>query len=57
MTGAFQKCDIHAQAQLRQPTGFALLSDGRVLLVDEDWNNNRTRVLSANLQQASTLTS
>ena len=43
-----------AQAQFYRPTGLTLLPDGRVLVVDE--NSNRIRVLSADLQQVSTLT-
>jgi glucose/arabinose dehydrogenase len=43
-----------AQAQFHYPTGLALLPDGRVLVADS-WNN-RIRVLSADLQQVSTLT-
>jgi glucose/arabinose dehydrogenase len=43
-----------AQAQFNGPTGLALLPDGRVLLADRD--NHRVRVLSADLQQVSTLT-
>jgi sugar lactone lactonase YvrE len=43
-----------AQAQFYHPTGLTLLPDGRVLVVDED--DNRIRVLSADLQQVSTLT-
>jgi glucose/arabinose dehydrogenase len=42
------------QAQFDQPRDFALLPDGRVLVVDID--NHRIRVLSADLQQVSTLT-
>ena len=42
-----------AQAQFHGPSGFALLSDGRVLVVDKD--NNRIRMLSADLQQVSTV--
>jgi hypothetical protein len=41
------------QAQFRSPSGLALLSDGRVLVADED--NHRIRVLSADLQQVSTV--
>jgi hypothetical protein len=43
-----------AQAQFSCPTGLALLPDGRVLVVDE--GNRRIRMLSADLQQVSTLT-
>jgi DNA-binding beta-propeller fold protein YncE len=43
-----------AQARFNCPNGLALLPDGRVLVTDED--NNRIRVLSADLQQVSTLT-
>jgi hypothetical protein len=43
-----------AQAQFIVPTGLALLPDSRVLVADVD--NNRIRVLSADLQQVSTLT-
>ena len=43
-----------AQAQFNQPAGLALLPDGRVLVTD--LGNNRIRVLSADLQQVSTLT-
>jgi hypothetical protein len=42
-----------AQAQFRCPSGLALLPDGRVLVVDQ-WNH-RIRVLSADLQQVSTV--
>ena len=42
------------QAQFDGPSGLALLPDGRVLVADS-WNN-RVRVLSADLQQVSTLT-
>jgi DNA-binding beta-propeller fold protein YncE len=42
-----------AQAQFRYPAGLALLPDGRVLVVDFD--NNRIRMLSADLQQVSTV--
>jgi sugar lactone lactonase YvrE len=42
-----------AQAQFNGPTGLALLSDGRVLVADQF--NNRIRVLSADLQQVSTV--
>jgi DNA-binding beta-propeller fold protein YncE len=42
-----------AQARFYGPTGLALLPDGRVLVTDED--NNRIRVLSADLQQVSTV--
>jgi hypothetical protein len=42
-----------AQAQFRYPTGFALLPDSRVLVAD--WRNQRVRVLSADLQQVSTV--
>jgi len=41
-----------AQAQFYHSAGLALLPDGRVLVAD--MNNNRIRVLSADLQQAST---
>ena len=43
-----------AQVQFRSPTGLALLPDSRVLVADV--GNNRIRVLSADLQQVSTLT-
>jgi glucose/arabinose dehydrogenase len=43
-----------AQAQFRNPTGLALLPDSRVLVTDQ--SNNRIRMLSADLQQVSTLT-
>ena len=43
-----------AQAQFNRPTSLALLTDGRVLV--SDWNNDSIRVLSADLQQVSTLT-
>jgi hypothetical protein len=43
-----------AQAQLNSPTSLTLLPDSRVLVTDE--GNNCTRVLSADLQQVSTLT-
>jgi len=43
-----------AQAQFLGPGGLALLPDGRVLVVDE--GNRCIRVLSADLQQVSTLT-
>jgi sugar lactone lactonase YvrE len=42
-----------AQAQFHNPTGLALLPDGRVLVVDQ-WNH-RIRMLSADLQQVSTV--
>ena len=42
-----------AQARFRDPAGLALLPDGRVLVTDE--GNNRIRVLSADLQQVSSL--
>jgi DNA-binding beta-propeller fold protein YncE len=42
-----------AQAQFNCPVGLALLPDGRVLVADED--NHRLRVLSADLQQVSTV--
>jgi hypothetical protein len=42
------------QAQFDYPGDFALLPDGRVLL--SDFGNRRLRVLSADLQQVSTLT-
>ena len=42
-----------AQAQVRSPNGLALLTDGRVLLAD--LFNHRIRVLSADLQQVSTV--
>ena len=42
-----------AQAQFSNPGGLALLPDGRVLLVDGD--NYRIRMLSADLQQVSTV--
>jgi len=43
-----------AQAQFDYPSSLALLPDGRVLVADEE--NDRIRVLSADLQQVSTLT-
>jgi len=43
-----------AQARFCYPTGLALLPDGRVLVPDH--GNNCIRVLSANLQEVSTLT-
>ena len=43
-----------AQAQFSRPTGLALLPDGRVLVADQ-FNNHCIRVLSANLQQVSTV--
>ena len=43
-----------AQAQFNCPDDLALLPDGRVLVADE--GNNHIRVLSADLQQVSTLT-
>jgi glucose/arabinose dehydrogenase len=42
-----------AQAQFDWPSGLALLPDGRVLVTD--YFNNRIRVLSADLQQVSTV--
>jgi Lon protease-like protein len=42
-----------AQAQFRNPGGLALLADERVLVADG--NNHRIRVLSADLQQVSTV--
>jgi hypothetical protein len=42
-----------AQAHFNCPAGLTLLTDGRVLVVDAD--NNHIRVLSADLQQVSTL--
>jgi DNA-binding beta-propeller fold protein YncE len=42
-----------AQAQFSHPAGPALLPDGRVLVAD--FGNNRIRVLSADLQQVSTV--
>jgi sugar lactone lactonase YvrE len=42
-----------AQAQFFIPNGLALLPDGRVLMVDR--NNHRIRMLSADLQQVSTV--
>ncbi len=42
-----------AQAQFSCPSGFALLTDGRVLVADR-WNQ-RIRMLSADLQQVSTV--
>jgi len=42
-----------AQAQFRSPQGLVLLADGRVLVAD--CGNNRIRVLSADLQQVSTV--
>jgi DNA-binding beta-propeller fold protein YncE len=42
-----------AQAQFCHPTGLALLPDGRVLVAD--YSTNRIRVLSADLQQVSTV--
>jgi hypothetical protein len=41
------------QARFNSPSGLALLPGGRVLVVDR--NNNRIRVLSADLQQVSTV--
>jgi hypothetical protein len=41
------------QARFNQPSGLALLADGRVLVADS-WNN-RIRLLSADLQQVSTV--
>jgi len=43
-----------AQARFNYPTGLTLLPDGRVLVADQF--NHRIRVLSADLQQVSTLT-
>ena len=42
-----------AQAQFRRPKGLALLPDGRVLVTD--FGNHRIRMLSADLQQVSTV--
>jgi glucose/arabinose dehydrogenase len=42
-----------AQAQFNRPRGFALLPDGRVLVADDE--NHRIRMLSADLQQVSTV--
>ena len=42
-----------AQAQFNRPVGLALLPGGRVLVAD--WFNHRIRVLSADLQQVSTV--
>jgi acyl dehydratase len=42
-----------AQAQFNGPSGLALLTDGRILVTDE--GNHRIRVLSADLQQVSTV--
>jgi sugar lactone lactonase YvrE len=42
-----------AQAQFRCPAGLALLPDSRVLVAD--WGNHRIRMLSADLQQVSTV--
>ena len=42
-----------AQAQFRHPSGLKLLTDGRVLIADQ--LNHRIRVLSADLQQVSTV--
>ena len=42
-----------AQAQFSSPVDFALLPDGRVLVTDQ--NNHRICVLSADLQQVSTV--
>jgi hypothetical protein len=42
-----------AQAQFGYPSGLALLPDSRVLVTDQ--SNNRIRVLSADLQQVSTV--
>jgi len=42
-----------AQAQFCLPTSLELLPDGRVLVAD--WGNRRIRVLSADLQQVSTV--
>jgi hypothetical protein len=49
-----QRDGAAAQAQFNGPAGLAVLPDGRVLVAD--YNNNRIRVLSADLQQVSTLT-
>ena len=43
-----------AQARFRRPTSLALLPDGRVLVADD--YNDRIRMLSADLQDVSTLT-
>jgi hypothetical protein len=43
-----------AQAMFYWPRALTLLPDGRVLVAD--WGNHRIRVLSADLQQVSTLT-
>ena len=43
-----------AQARFRYPHGLALLPEGRVLVAD--WGNERIRLLSADLQDVSTLT-
>jgi WD40 repeat protein len=42
-----------AQAQFNQPNALTLLPDGRVLV--SDWGNHRIRMLSADLQQVSTV--
>ena len=42
-----------AQAQFSYPSSLALLADGRVLVAD--WGNHRIRMLSADLQQVSTV--
>ena len=49
-----QRDGAAAQAQFNGPAGLAVLPDGRVLVAD--YNNNRIRVLSPDLQQVSTLT-
>ena len=48
-----QRDGASAQAQFREPTGLALLPDGRLLV--SDLFNHRIRVLSADLQQVSTV--
>jgi hypothetical protein len=52
--GAGHRDGAVAQAHLTSPEGFALLPDGRVLMTDH--YNACMRVLSADLQQVSTLT-
>jgi hypothetical protein len=51
--GAGRRDGAAAQAQFNWPTGLALLPDGRVLVADQ--GNHRIRVLSADLQQVSTV--
>ena len=52
--GAGHRDGAAAQAQFWYPNGLALLPDGGVLVAD--WGNNRIRVLSADMQQVSTVT-